>query len=395
MGNKFPIISVLMLVICLPAAIYISSSKIAPARKEMYKGREKQLERVYLPVAGIDKFYADAQWVKLVQEMAGQNTVPSDKEGKRPSAEEEKKLRFKQMEYFYNQFNRLSDLDPNNTQYYLFGARFLQNDRPKDAMDLLSKGDTLLKDPTWELPQLQYHIVRNIMVGFDNPEGEKEHLDEMSSLLKKAMDRPNAPAHMQTKWLNLQAKKNGFGNDDIGRLQLWAKYYLDKIRPVIPTDMNTPDASGIPARPDANLIASESGMGFDAGLESGLRDTIMKMAQRMALENWQKQQKAADAKQKAALAKTHKIIADIFFKIAPEGHYSPISLLSYEAGDLYDTATGTQVVPFGVDPDMLQKGVVVLYKGDYSQATGKPRVPDEEIARRFKAGELKIPAVAK
>lgn len=381
MGAKFPIISVLLLVVCLPAAIYLSYTKIADVRKEMYKGREKQLALAYLPVGGLDKFYADTQWVRLIQEMAKQNTSPTAKDGKKLTEEEEKAQRVKQAEYFYQSFDRLSDLDPNNKEYYLFGARFLQNDRPDDAIKLLVKGDNLLKTPGYELPWMQFHIIRSFIVG-QNADEEKKQLDKMSDLLKKAMDRPSAPAHIQNKWLTLRAQKEGLDDGNVGRLKLWVRHYLNKTK----VTTSTPDNAA------AGGAAPEAGAGYESAADTELRNTIMQMAQKMAIENWDKRAKA-NPQEKAKLEQEHKQISEAFFKIAPMGvHYAPISLTPYEPGDLYDSVTGTPVIPYGVDPDMLEKGVVVVYKGAFSQATGKPRVADEEIARRIKAGELKIPA---
>lgn len=363
MNNKFPVFSLILFIACFAGAIYISHNKIPQTREKMFKDVPEQLELVYLPAAGLDKFYADTQWVQLIQEMASQS-IKGDKKDKNKSEKENeeaaKKERAERAQYFYNQLDRLTDLDPNNEAYYMFGAMQIMNDQPEEAIKLLQKGDRLLKSPSWEYPFRQYHIIRNIIANRDEQK-LKEFSDDMSKLLKDAMDRSNSPAHIQKKWLRLEAKRNGLTDDDLGRLQLWANYYKKKAM--------TSMVSG----------ESESSVGsqYQDVADNELLNQVLTMAQTMAIENWKKQ-KTADAATKEKLQKEHETISKIFFEIAPKGHYSPVSLMPYAPGDLFDANTGTPVKPYGVDPELLEKGIIVIYKGPYSHVTGKPRVEDKE-----------------
>ncbi len=365
MGNKFPIISLLLFVVCFLAAIFVSHDKIPQAREKMYQDVQPQLSRVYFPAMGFDKFYADTQWIQLIQEMANQEIKKGPKDGKKKEITDEdikaeKEERAKRAKYFYKQFDFLTDLDPNNEMYYEHGALYLQNDLPDSAIKLLKKGNKLLKTPSWKYPFQQYFIIHDIK-GQRDEKKLAEYTDEMSALLKQAMDRSNAPAHVQKKWLRLEAKKNGLTDDDLGRLQLWANYYKQKTH--------------------ANMVSGEETTIQDAyyqdGADSELLKQIITMAQDMALDNWKKQQKA-QGDEKKKLEEEHKKISEVFFSIAPKGHYSPVSLRPYAAGDQFDVYTGTPVKPYGANPELLKQGIVVIYKGPYCQITGKPRADSGE-----------------
>lgn len=357
MGSKFPVVSLLLFLFCLPAAVYISHYKLPELRKEQYKGIEAQLERVYLPVLGIDKFYADTQWVQIIQEMAKHSTqgVTRDKDGNiiRPeiSEEERQKQQQQQAEYFYKQFQRLSDLDPNNENYYIFAARALQNDYSDGALALLKKGEEMLRNPSHEYPYLQYHILNNI-VAFNDDEKRAKMSGELSALLKRAMNRPNSPAHIQGKWLRTEAQRRKLGDDDVGRLNLWAQYYLQS------TSREGIEAGGI-----------------DSTGQGDLRQQVMSMAQEIAADIWQKRKTASDEEKKKLDEKLAKV-SKIFKNVAPAGHYSPVSLMPYAPGDLFDANTGTPVKPYGVNPELLKQGIVVVYKGPFCHITGKPRIED-------------------
>lgn len=358
MGSKFPVVSLLLFLLCLPAAFYISQYKLPELRKEQYKGIEAQLGRLYLPVLGIDKFYADTQWVQIIQDMAKHSTqgVTRDKDGNiiRPeiSEEEREKQQEEQARYFYDRFQRLSDLDPNNENYYIFAARALQNDLPNEAIALLKKGEEMLRSPSYEYPYLQYHIINNV-VAFNDDSKKKAMSKELSELLKRAMNRPNSPAHIQGKWLRTEAQRQNLGDDEVGRLNLWARYYLQS------TSREGIEAGGI-----------------DSTGQSDLRQQVMGMAQEMAIDIWEKKKTASDEEKKKLDEKLAKV-SKIFKSVAPAGHYSPVSLMPYAPGDLFDAQTGTPVKPYGVNPELLKKGIVVVYKGPFCHVTGQPRVEDQ------------------
>lgn len=363
MNNRFPVVSLIAFVIFVLGAAYIATAQLPEIRKTMYGDAKAQLERVYIPVAAFDKFYADAQWVATVQEMGGSG-VSKSKDAPKKTEEEEKAERGKAADRLYSKLDFLSDLDPNNKNLYEVGAMFISNDRPDAAIKLLKKGDGLMKNPSYKFPFNQYHIINNVK-SMNNEEAKKANRKEMIDLLAKAMDRSGAPEYIQNQWLRLQAEESGYDDNSIGRLRLWSKYYLSKIPPANP---GSPDGKPTEemAAPGDSFVSTERG--------NALLAQVMRMAQTMAVDNFKKrQEKGANV---AALKKEHDEISKIFFSVAPAGHYSPESLHPYEAGDLFDVYTGTPVTPYGVDPDMLQEGRVVIYKGDFSHVTGKPRSED-------------------
>lgn len=369
MNNKFPVVSLLLFIVCFAGAVYLSvaPSQLPELRGKMYTGVQQQLKHVFIPVAGLEKFYADAQWVAMVQRMADSSVVK--KSDKKMSEEEEKAIRVAHAKVLYKQLDRLSDMDPNNEKFYEIGAMFLSNDIPNESMELLKKGDRLLKTPSYRYPFNQYCILNNVISSNDDAK-RAANRPQMIELLGIAMDRSGAPDFIQNQWLRLQAEAKGYDDDTIGRLRLWRDYYVSKAK----ASATENGANGKPGSVSADSEYSYDGF---SATERGvaLLNQIMNMAHNMAVDNFKKRQTAkGDALKK--LQAEHKEISDIFFSVAPSGHYSKESLHSYEAGDLFDVYTGTPVTPYGVDPDMLQKGKIVVYKGAYSQATGKPRKED-------------------
>ena len=346
-------------------------------------------------MAAFDKFYADAQWVATVQEMGSSGSVAKGKDAPKKSEEEEKAERAKEADRLYSRLDFLSDLDPNNKNLYEVGAMFISNDRPEDAIKLLKKGDRLMKNPSYKFPFNQYHIINNV-ISMNNDEAKKAHRKEMIDLLATAMDRSGAPEYVQNQWLRLRAEESGYDDNSIGRLRLWRDYYRSKVRTMAGSGSSPahPDAPAPTGDKPAEEPAATTGGGDSfASTERGsaLLSQVMRMAQTMAVDNFKKRaEKGANVDE---LKKQHKEISDIFFSVAPAGHYSPVSLHPYEAGELFDVYTGTPLVPYGVDPDMLQQGRIVIYKGDFSHVTGKPRSDDyskfkhDEFLRKISAAK--------
>ncbi len=363
MNNRFPVVSLIAFVIFIIGAAYIATAKLPEIRKTMYGSASAQLERAYMPMAAFDKFYAAAQWVATVQEMGGSGASKS-KDAPKKTEEEEKAERAKEAARLYSKLDFLSDLDPNNKNLYEVGAMFISNDCPDKAIELLKKGDRLMKNPSYKFPFNQYHITNNVKC-MNNDEAKKANRKKMIDLLAEAMDRPGAPEYIQNQWLRLRAEESGYDDNSIDRLKLWRDYYLSKVPPMNPGNPEGKPTEEVTAGSDS-FVSTERG--------NALLAQVMRMAQTMAVDNFKKrQEKGANV---AALKAEHKKISDIFFSVAPTGHYSPESLHPYEAGDLFDVYTGTPVTPYGVDPDMLQAGRVVIYKGDFSHVTGKPRSDD-------------------
>lgn len=389
MNNRFPVVSLIAFVILILAAAYVATAMLPDIRKTMYGDAKAQLERTYMPMAAFDKFYADAQWVATVQEMGGSGSSNKAKDAPKKTEEEEKAERAKEADRLYSKLDFLSDLDPNNKNLYEVGAMFISNDRPEKAIELLKKGDSLLmKNPSYKFPFNQYHIINNVIC-MNNDEAKKAHRKEMIDLLAKAMDRSGAPEYVQNQWLRLRAEESGYDDNSIGRLKLWRDYYRSKVRAMGNSTGNSEGKPDEKPAEDASMASGDSFASTERG--SALLAQVMRMAQTMAIDNFKKrQEKGANV---AALKEEHKKISDIFFSVAPAGHYGPESLHPYEAGDLFDVYTGTPLKPYGVDPDMLQEGRVVIYKGDFSHVTGKPRSEDyskfkhDEFLRKVNAAK--------
>lgn len=366
MNNRFPFVSLVLFIAFLAGAVYIATVKMPEKRAKIYGRAEARMQHCYMPVAGLEKFYADAQWIATVQEMSNSsgNAVAAD--GTRLSPEAEEQQRKKDMQKFCKRFTWLSDIAPDIKNIYEIGVMFIANDLPQEALDLLRKGSKLTKDQSYSFPLSQVHIINNIISRNDETK-RLESRDEVINLLAEAMKCPGVPDYVQNQWLRAKAEKEGYGNDSLDRLRLWSEYYKSKIRVVYQDGEETASAAGHKEGEGAYFADSEQ--------ESALRNQVMQMAQTLALENFKKRQ-TAKGKDLEKAVKEHREINKIFFSVAPEGHYSEESLFPYEAGDLFDVYTGTPVKPYGVDPDMLQQGKIVLYKGSFSQVTGKPRNED-------------------
>jgi hypothetical protein len=422
--KRFPLISTLIFVVGLVLAVVISTTRMSSLRQEMYASTPARLEHVYLPVLGIDAFWSNLKWVRLLQSMGEENVkMTNDPEGRKVA------------DYYYKTLDRITDLNPETELFYEFGASHISAVSPVKAIALLQKGERLSSEESWERPQLCAFYADNYIgkrAGNERPTAEElkqqaledalvvaaQYLDEearaelpaeaaeltperaetlmlqvSSDFLESAMEAGGYPARVETDWLRKQAKLEGIEDDPLGILVFWKKHYDTKLAEMVdreaaeipegampPPEEMEEGATGAEEAPEmaedgemmepteADYAAAELSPAHEE-----LRKKIMDMAQDLALEYWEKMQEAGAAEKKK-LDRNHEQVAAIFFDIVDEsGHYSPVSLRSYSAGELYDVATGTPVKPYGLSWAAWEKnGSVVILKGAHCHVTGQP-----------------------
>lgn len=372
-----PVISIFIMIVGFIGAISISASKMTPLREAMYPANA-QLERVYLPVLGIDKFYADIQWINLIQDM-GQAML---KEGSKPE-EDNADEKAKKAQYFYRQLDRLTDLSPNTDLFYTQGAMYISHDLPEKAIALLEKGDKYSTVHNWRRAHYCAFIQDKVISAREESDSAKEQmLPKIITYLEKALENNDAPSYVEREWLRKQAAQQRIENDEIGQLMLWFKHFQKKT-------MVDGAQSGV-EMPESVSYSSE----IDQSNQT-LRSDIMKKAQKIALSIWNSR-KTADKAASDDLDKKLEEVKNVFFAIAPEGHYSPVSLVAYEAGERFDVATGTAVEPFGICKACEKRGLTTVLRGEFchvcgapteTAATAAPAVAEEEpVAKPAKAG---------
>ncbi len=372
-----PVVSVLIMVVALVLAIVISSSKLMPLREEMYKQVPKRLENVYMPMLGIDKFYADVQWIGLLQEMGDPEVkMGTDDKGKQMAG------------YYYQQLDRLTDLSPDTEKYYDFGAMHIAHLQPEKAIALLQKGNDLCSKKTWKRSHLCAHITTNFIGRrAESDEAKMAATEEAAKYLKEAMDFGGYPSYVESSWLRKRAEIKGIDNNELSVLKLWYDYYKEKIAQSLEAEREAAQEAremtaeaGAEAAPDAGaegeMAAEEGGeMMYEDGVMSevdeDLRNRIMQKAQDLALTYWKQADDAAK--------KNMQVVRKIFYDIAPDGHYSDVSLRSYNPGDFYDIYTGTRVKPYGISYaawDSFKQ--IVQLRGDFCHVTGQSREESEK-----------------
>lgn len=374
----FPVVSAVILVAGLAAAIYISAVKLMPMREEMYSAVPERMEYVFFPMFGIDKFYADVQWVGLMQEMGDPEVrMGRDEEGKKVAM------------WYYEQFDRLTDLSPDTEKFYHFGAMQIAFLLPDKAIELLQKGNRLCSRQTWERSYTCAQFVSNFKARrAENEAARREFDQEAVRYLEEAMDYGGYPVRVETAWLHKQARLRGLGNDKLSILQLWHEHYKQKLLDTLAEeqeareemagtlpddDDGAPDGDfeeELPPDEEAAMEAEEELYDREMSLsevEMELRDRIMRKAQKLAMDYWRDGDKEAKENMETVRA--------IFFDIAPpDRHFSPISLRPYHAGDFYDTHTGTRVRPFGISFAAWDRHkLIVELRGRYCHVTGQSR----------------------
>ncbi len=360
-----PFISIIIMIVGFVGAIGISAKKLMPMRPDMYpKESQDQLERVYMPVLGIDKFYADIQWINLIQDMGQAMLKEGNQKEENPEAKKDK------AKYFYRQLDRLTNLSPNTDIFYTNGAMYISHDLPEKAIELLEKGDKYSTVRNWQRANYCAFIQDKVIGARTQDDAAKAlMIPKIIQYLETALENNDAPAYVEREWLRKQAILKNIENDELGQLQLWYDHYLSK---VVDTTSGMAGEmageNGTPSQPYINEMDQAS---------QTLRDDIMKKAQKIALDIWNSRT-GANAETNKTLDGKLAQVKEIFKAIAPQGHYSPVSLMPYNAGDKFDTATGTPIKVFGICKTCQAKGITTILHGSYCHVCGEKATADEE-----------------
>lgn len=346
--NRFPAVSALIMIVAFIAAVFISR-EMRKTRVNMYKDAiaEARMEMKYFPVLGMDKFYSDIEWIRLIQQMGDPNITMKDDEKSRKSAE-----------FFYQKLDKITSLSPDINKPYLIGARHISNVLPKRSVQLLEKADKLSANTEWRNYEYIAFVERQYIASkLEDEEAKRASLMKAADNYRKAMDMPEVASYVESAWLRLQANLQGLSDDDFGRLALEIDYLINK-------NMMS-GASGDEA------VEGGMDVGGMASENSELLEKIMNNAQVLAVKLW-KESQTAPAKLKKELQEKHTKVREMFLQIAPKGKYSLISLRPYKAGDKFDVYTGTPVEVYGICPACKAKGVTTVTKGDYCHVCGTP-----------------------
>jgi len=341
--NRFPVVSTAIMIVAFVVSIIISRDMLQVREQLMYGDvKAERMNMTYFPVLGVDKFYADIEWIRLIQQMGDHETKMKDDEDGHNAAK-----------FFYKQLDRITNLSPDTDKIYMVGSGHIAHLEPQLAVKLLGKAERVSTNDNWK--RLQYAAFvqdRFIADRTEDAEKKREAIEAAAEYLRKALDMGGAPEYVESAWLRKRAMLRGVDNDPLGRLILEYDYYVEKTQ--------------------LGKIGEEEGLMDETDRSEGLRERLMEQAQKLAMEYWQKLRGASGAEKKT-LQESYAQVKKIFFDVAPEGHYSTVSLRPYGKGIFYDVYTGTPVEPYGISwPAYNKLGKIVVVSGAYCPLTGEP-----------------------
>lgn len=376
--QNFPKISALIMVVGLVASVYLSRTMRSERVTKYEIGSPTREKMVYLPCFGFDKFYADIKWMQCINELGGVK-----------GAIDESKAN-----YFNKQFQRITDLDPDFHKIYEVGAATIAYTHNAElALALVDKAEGVPEkfldksDKKFEEKKAGYAIKKHwyrtyqaahwiIQVRARKAQGEerKKHLETAIEYLRKSVDA-DSPWYVENMLLHTVAKLNGDYGDSYREAIAWEKYYNKRMDEFMQSSLEMSPEGG------------EGGEGGEAPVEdmyamdmevspamTRLRKRIIDRCRELMAAYVTGKEKPAD------LDKRKKTIRGIFDRLNTDSRYSPVSLASYAAGDLFDRVTGTPLVPYGIDLyDYEVNGRIYKSVGGdnaYNTLTGKKVVTD-------------------
>lgn len=377
----FPKVSAVIAVIGLAAAIFLSRH-LTQNRVELGISWEAREKMTYVPFLGIDKLWADFNWMVCINHLGGITGA----------------IDAKMADYFYRRFDRLTNLDPDFNPVYKIGAASIAyvDDNPTRALTLIDKAIKCSRKLDWYHPYQAAHWLLQISVrkAGNDEKARNAAFDKALYYLDIAI-KNGAPWYVENMHLHTVTKKEGKDQNPFSELEAWASHYRKKMAemeklqaPAVGPGGAPPSAqapgtgpSAIPPMPSAMTAGFvEGAIGADGESTLGrLRTRIADRCKQLVLQ-YLEEAKTESADKADLQAKADKVRA-IYREVAPAGtYYCPYTLAKYEPGEMFDRISGVPVTPYGVDLYDLEKhGRVTLLKSDsrYNQFTGKP------VARTF------------
>ncbi len=330
------------------------SQQMHAKRGAFYDNKARET-RVYMPWLGIDKFWADVSWLRCINALGRAR----------------KKMDNNMVKYFYGQFERITDLDPDFMPVYNVGVSFIAYEKPEKALGLMDKAEKLANKPDWHVPYQAAHWVLQIYARKEKDEAKKkEHYSRAIEYLNKAIKIGGVPWYVENMLLHTTAKKDGVYGEALPELQAWHRYYKQRYAKARATMADT-GAGG----PEGKAAAPEAGMEMDMEADPVIERLRTRIKSRCLdlMKSLIADEKKATGNAKRKLMADQATVRGIFKDVNPAGHYAPRSLVAYDAGDLFDRATGDPVTPYGIDLyDYEVNGRITLAKGGFNTFTGKP-----------------------
>lgn len=369
--NTFPKVTSIVMIAAFVVSIG-ASMKMSGSRVDDYKiETADRADMVYMPFLGIDKFWADICWMRSINHMGGVKG----------------KLTPAVAKYFYSQFDRIADLDPDFKLVYTAGAPFIAYQDVERALALVDKGEKCAKQSDWQRSYYAAHWILQYQARPETDEAKKkQYMENALTYLQKAIDE-GGPWYVENMLLHTQAKIEGKYGDPLPELEAWYSYYEKRIGKLRSTSMAPmgpvgPDGKPVAATPGAPT--PEMGMGYEAEMLDPnierLQNRIVGRCRSMMVDFIKAGDQTSQDK-----------VKEIFAKVTNEKHWSPYSLVAYEPGDLFDQYTGKPLEPYGIDLYHYETtGVVVPAKGDYNTLTGKKAALDFAQLAEMMGGADKI-----
>lgn len=372
----FPKISALIMVVGFVVSVF-AGRDLQQKRLDFYEN-DKREARWFMPWMGIDKFWSDIAWLRCI------NSLGST----------QKKMDENMMLYYYNQFDRITDLDPDFLPVYKTGVSNIAYTDLDRALKLIEKGETYANQKDYELPYQAAHWVLSIEARpAKEPEKKREAYEKALGYLRRAIGLPGVPWYVENLFLHTQAKKEGKYGKDIPELEAWYAYYKKRLK-------EARQSAAAPAETDPNAPAGEAAPPPEPMVDvtsdpvlSRLRERIVDRCRSVMRDLIEKGRKVKGKALENVMADRAKI-RRIFNGLELSGHYSPYSLVEYAVGDLFDPVTGDPLVPHGIDLyDYETNGRITPIKGAFNTRTGKPVASSfEELAKML--GGKKIERLA-
>lgn len=379
--RKFPVFELAVFVIGLAGSIYLAFD-LSQKRIEPYKINTKErASQEYFPFLGIDKFWADVEWMECI------NYMGSSQSPKSPDM----------MNYIKSKFDVITDLDPDFNKVYLEGCPFIWLDKMDETLALIDKGQKYSNKKDWNRNKLAaYYLLsqaRTKVAAKPDDEAVKKEADDLmdkaQKYLEKAIDE-GGDWPVVSMLLHTETRKSGvYGSPyEVEELAIWNNYLIKQLKELTAKAVPEMDASGNPV---PRIISDKASDMMNASMSLGgsslerVRERILERSRKIMQDLIQEENTAIAVNDEAGVKRAlerQKTVRTIYRDLENQGHFAMRSLANYDAGDIFDATTGDPIEPYGIDLyDLEVNNRITPIKGPFNYITGKP------VAENFAALE--------
>ncbi len=339
-------LSIISIAVALAALVLsMLAGRNVDQQRSQLVANQAQMQRVYLPRFGMDKYLADLRWVMLVQQM-GQ--VKGGKITPEAGA------------YFADALEAITDMDPEFEKAYTMGAMLISSAVPIRAVKLLEKGVAQSRNPSW-----RYYFNLGFVAQRQLPNAgvpEEECQAKSLAAYEAACKLGDCPGHVERAWM-YQATR-GAGSDPV-KVLLAQKDFVLKVH----TDSFSDDSDSLTGGtnefgPDSGTTAGR----LSAWLAGRSRSLSHDLLARHLLETDAAKRQSIEADLKAVRAVYDQIRT---LGLANADHACKHCLSAFGPGEFYCSSCGQEVKAYGYCRTChAANGKLVLPHGAYCHVCG-------------------------